>query len=196
MTASAARKLVVFVSLCILFLIGVGGVCILLSWKPVAEPLRAAIEYMPPVSKIFVFVLFAILPLIALFFWARGGAKKGVITSETQDGVIHISESAITKCIRNALRTMPNVLNVQVSLKSTPRGIRTKVRAEVKISAGGLPQLNRRMKETVMDTLTRVLGISNVEDVRILISDIKVGGEESLQRPETPPPDISLESQV
>lgn len=193
---SVARKLVVFISLCILFLIGVGGICLLLSWKPVAEPLRTAIEYMPPVSKFFVFVLFAILPLIALLLWARGGTKKGVITSETQDGVIHISEGAITKCIRNALRTMPNVLNVQVSLKDSPRGIRTKVRAEVKITAGGLPQLNRRMKETVIDTLTRVLGITNVDDVKILISDIKVGAEETLERPESLPSDISLDSQV
>ena len=189
------RVLIVF-ALFILLIMGLGGGLTILSWKPVAGPVTTILSTMPVTSLFLVFVIFVLIPIIVFIASIQEFRRKGIIVSETQDGKIFIRDMAIVKCIRNTLRKMPDVISVQASITNTSRGIVAKVRTQVKISAGVLPELNRQMRDTVLDTLTRVLGIANVADVKIYIEDMKVSDDTVVPPPEESPPEMSFDSQV
>ena len=179
-------KAIAGLSLLILFLIGAGGTLTLLNWEPVSEPVRTVHQYMPHLSRVFVFILLALLPALALLLSLKQAGERGIILSESPDGILYIKDGAIVKCIRTGLKKIPDVINAQASVVNTPRGIVAKVRAQIRITAGVLPELNRQMRDVVMDTLTRVLGITNVADVKIYIEDIKVSGEETSRLSDIP----------
>lgn len=179
-------KALVVVSLVILFCIGAGGTLTLLNWEPVARFVRTGLMYMPHVSRVLAFILLALIPVLALLLSLRHAGERGIILSESSDGVLYIKDGAITKCIRTGLKKIPDVLNAQASVVNTPHGVVAKVRVQIRITAGVLPELNRQMREVVMDTLTRVIGITNVADVKIYIEDIKVGGEETTRLSDIP----------
>ncbi len=190
------RKLLIFISLFLLFGLGVVGIFYLLAFKPVAEPVREIIKYMPLVSRICVFLLFIILPVgILISYLQEATGKKGIILTETPDGEIYITELAIVRCIRSALREIPEVISVHSTVRKTAGGILPRIRAQVRIINRTLPEIKRQIQETVKVTMTDMLGIKNLVEPKIIIEDIKVGSEPSPPAG-TIPPEITYESQV
>ncbi len=191
----AIKRILIVFTMLILFVGGLAGGMTLLSWEPVARPVTTFINIMPTTSLFLVFVIFVLIPILVFIGWIQESRKRGIIITETEDGKIFIRDVAIVKCIRNGLRKLPDVLSVQANIKNTSRGIVAKVRTQVKITAGVLPELNRQMREIVLDTLTRVLGISNIADVKIYIEDMKVSDEQVMPPPsEESPPEMSYDT--
>ncbi len=188
------KKIVVFVSLLLLLVVGVAGTLTLLSWNPVEETVYWAFENLPMYTQVLVFIFLALLPLVVLFLTLKRSRDRGIIISRSEEGEVYLRDSAIIKCIRNALRSVPDVLNAQATVKNTSHGVATRVRAQIRITAGVLPDLNRQMREIVTDTLTRVLGIADVADVKIFIEDVKVTGEDPTMVSEPSTPEYPEES--
>jgi hypothetical protein len=153
---------------------------------------------MPYVAKLVAFALLVLLVLFVALVSCRRVCKKDIIAFESQDGMIYIKDRAIVKCMLNSLNRIPDVRQTQAKIENTPRGIVATVRANVRITAGELPDLKRQMSESVEDTLTRVIGISNVSDIKVFIEDIELSGSETKPKgPDKPtaPPEFSIDQE-
>jgi uncharacterized alkaline shock family protein YloU len=172
---NALRKLVVFLSLVILLLIGVHGVITTLDvqWLNAYDPFPRP-QHIPWMSKLLSYTLILLLPLFVLLLAVESKpVTQPLISIKRRDGSIQVATHAIVKCIMVTLSRIPDVLGGRCNVAETRQGILVKIRAYVRLKES-LPRVDSEIKARVRDTLTNMLGVEHVADVRVVITDIKM----------------------
>jgi uncharacterized alkaline shock family protein YloU len=175
------RRFLVFVCLIVLFLVGVHGFFISLPWEWIAKYPRAISDQISTWTRVVAYLVMLALPVLVAIMSISLARAETKIVSRRKDGTIIISEAAIVKCIRNAVSGIPAVLDIRPAITNTGRGVVVRAHAQVRVGEE-LPAINRRIKERIQLTLTRVLGIEHVADIQVIIEDVKLG--EKMRREE------------
>lgn len=119
------------------------------------------------------FLILMLLPLLALEAYLICRERERTIYVESEQGMITISESAIVEFIKKVAREIQAVMDVSAKVRNSPNGAVVKIRVKVK-AIERLPDIHKEVRSRVEEGLRNVLGIDQIADVRVLISDIKI----------------------
>ena len=168
------RRVLVFLGLALLALIGLRGLVFQLPWAWPRDAYVAAVATVPAWVKVLIWLIATALPVGLLIAWILRRQGRKVLKLEGRDGAqMVLRQSVIVKVVRCSVAELPEVAKLRVSARNRPNGLRVQIGVEAK-AVSSVRDLEVAIRQRVDDSLRRILGIQAIESIAIQLDDISL----------------------
>jgi len=165
------------------------------EWAPLRNFGGAILAGIPPGLQMTILIVGILLVLAVLVLAILQMRREKYITKTSENGTVTISESAITRYIRQVAKEVESVRSVRTRILNGRAGMIVDIYANVLVS-DTLPRIEQTIRSRVREALERTLGVGGVESINVVIEGFqKIGAptgastqhKVSAPKAETPP---------
>lgn len=169
------RRILIFVALIVLFIIGLAGIVLqpTLLFAGVSIGLREFLMSTVWYVRLLFCFLLVLVPLTVFLITVKIFTHKQEILIKSEEGTVAIAESAIVKYLKNAIIAIPAVCSVRSQLTDTKKGLCVKTFVQVEVIEK-LPAIEKQIREKITESLVTVLGIEHIDEINVVIEDFRL----------------------
>lgn len=173
------KGLLSFIALVLLEVLGIMGLLSQLGsvFPTLASGIIIFASSFKPISMIAVSITFILIPITYFLLLIKVSIHKREVVLKTEAGNIIISESAISKYLKNVLSNLPCVNSVRSKIFDTSRGIHVKVDVEIKLS-DTLINIEKEIREEIKRSLIEKIGFVKIAQIDVRIEEFKMDKNE------------------
>lgn len=171
------RRVLTFLGMLLLLLAGVE----LLAWTTALQTrswdwylsrFLFSVEDLPLGARYALSGLMILLPLFVASLTLRAWAHEEVLIARTRDkGLIRLTETAVRKVLRREGAAIEGVAAMASSVRNGERGPKVVIRVRIH-SWANAPEVQALLRQQSAEALRRVFGISELDDIQIIVEDL------------------------